>query len=156
MDTRHAGAEDDEPSVPHALQRDLARYLGSGEPPREVDERALAAAHAELADLDRSKRHRSWPRSWWPVAAAAALLVALGLWRVFAPAPAPARVLAATDIDRNGRVDVLDAFALARALQVHETQPKPELPLAWDVDGDGRVDARDVERVVQDAVKVSS
>lgn len=144
---------DDAPASP-ALQRDLARWLGGPQTPGELDERVLAAAHAEMRAPRPSRPFV--PRRWWPLTAAAAGIVALGLWRIVAPASKPMRTYAVADIDRNGHVDVLDAFALAREIKRHRTQPTPELPLAWDVDGDGRVDARDVELVTSEAVRIHS
>lgn len=141
--------------APPELRRDLARWLGGPETaPRELDERVLDAAHAEMRAPRRS--HPFIPRRWWPLTAAAAGIVALGLWRIVAPTSKPMRTYAVADIDRNGAVDVLDAFALAREIKRHRTHPTPELPLTWDVDGDGRVDARDVELVTSEAVRIRS
>jgi len=47
-----------------------------------------------------------------PLGAAAAVLLAVLVVRSFGPEPA---VLARDDVDGSGRVDILDAFALARA-----------------------------------------
>ena len=53
------------------------------------------------------------------------------------------------DVDRSGRVDILDAFVVARLvdLQDHlDDQP------AYDVNGDGKVDRADVDRIAMAAV----
>jgi hypothetical protein len=54
------------------------------------------------------------------------------------------------DLDEDGRVDVLDAFLLARRLDAGD----PGNP-AWDASGDGRVDRADVDRVAYWAVSLS-
>ncbi|MBI2928814.1 MAG: hypothetical protein HYY24_24390 [Verrucomicrobia bacterium] len=55
------------------------------------------------------------------------------------------------DIDQNGRVDILDAFALSRSLSAGRP-PRP----AWDVNGDGLVDQRDVAAVASQAVRLNN
>ncbi|HEX8912273.1 MAG TPA: dockerin type I domain-containing protein, partial [Humisphaera sp.] len=52
------------------------------------------------------------------------------------------------DVDRNGVVNVLDAFAVARGVRDGRTDP------AWDVNGDGVVDDRDAEQIARTAVTV--
>lgn len=54
------------------------------------------------------------------------------------------------DLDRNNRIDILDAFALARALDRGEA-PGPGSASA-DLSGDGRVDRADVEALARRAV----
>ena len=53
------------------------------------------------------------------------------------------------DFDRNGRVDILDAFGLARGLE-GTAAPGPE----WDLDGNGIVDRRDVDLMAMAAVRL--
>lgn len=52
------------------------------------------------------------------------------------------------DIDRSGKVDILDAFAVARGIK----SGKPSL--AWDVQGDGKVDQQDIDDIAAIAVRV--
>ena len=136
------GMHDDDPKLPDALQRDLRAAFGA-------QVRVPAAVAAALAAAARRRRLVPvWRR---PVLlAAAALLLALPLvallWRGTARSEPP---LAREDFDRNGRVDVLDAFRLSLALRRGDSVP-PEL----DLDGDGKVDARDVDRIAAVAVKV--
>ncbi len=47
------------------------------------------------------------------------------------------------DIDNDGRVDILDAFAMARRIKRGEAEP------AWDHNQDGQVDQRDVDNLAQ-------
>jgi hypothetical protein len=131
------------------------------------DERVLELARARAAQV----RGRSaalplhWPtrRAVWAVAALA--LLALASWALatrrhqtsdarrlaqVAPAPpvAPAASASIADLDRDGRVTVLDAFALARAIEAGRQDP------ALDVNRDGRVDEDDVNAVLALAVSV--
>ena len=60
-----------------------------------------------------------------------------------------ARVTAKEDIDQDGRVDILDAFALAR----HIESPR-ETVGEWDMNGDGTVDRADVDVIARAAVSL--
>lgn len=81
-------------------------------------------------------------RRWVPFAAVAAVsVVAFGAW-IGRPG------YAAEDIDRDGRIDILDACALAARIGRGEREP------GWDLNGDGVVDAQDVERVARTGVRV--
>jgi len=53
------------------------------------------------------------------------------------------------DIDGNGRLDILDAFALAR----HVVGEEP-VKMEWDLNRDGVVDAADVDDVAYAAVRL--
>ncbi|HUT28443.1 MAG TPA: dockerin type I domain-containing protein [Sedimentisphaerales bacterium] len=53
------------------------------------------------------------------------------------------------DIDRSGRVDILDAFKLARHIKAGG-QPNKK----WDMNGDGLVDRKDVDLVAFAAVRL--
>ena len=52
----------------------------------------------------------------------------------------------ARDLDGNGRVDILDAFAIAREIQNGRNQPR------FDINGDGRLTQADVNEIAQRAV----
>lgn len=136
----------DEPQVVagQALADDLAALFG---PPVDVPEHVDEAILAMGRRLARP-RPRVRVKRWAAVAAAAALAIALvpvarqALW----PEPVAA---VREDIDRNGRVDILDAFTLARHL-VGERDVKPE----WDLNEDGVVDDVDVDTVAHAAVRL--
>jgi len=53
------------------------------------------------------------------------------------------------DLDRSGRVDILDAFYLARQIE-----KQLELQNQWDVTGDGTVNQKDVDAIALAAVRV--
>ena len=120
--------------------------------PPTVDESILRAA----------RRHLEGPRpvrlGWWrwmPLAAAATALLLLVSIPQFAKHKVPRApgdaAFARWDINRDGRVDILDAFALARQLKQGGT-PNPQL----DLNGDGIVDERDVAAIAARAVKLES
>jgi len=113
-------------------------------------------AHIDRAVMDqaaRRLRRRSRVPQWtyWAASAAAVLIVAGILFlndnqRTDAPAP----VVLKNDIDRDGAVNILDAFALARQIESPE-----EVDPTWDTNGDGIVDQKDVDTVAMAAVKLN-
>jgi hypothetical protein len=56
---------------------------------------------------------------------------------------------ARADINHDGRVDILDAFALAKMLETHHS-----VGTAADLNGDGAVDERDVTIIAAEAVSL--
>ena len=54
------------------------------------------------------------------------------------------------DIDRNGRVDILDAFVLARRVEASDG-----FDAEWDINGDGIVDSKDIDAVAARAVRIN-
>jgi hypothetical protein len=135
-----------DPRDPDEL-RTLASALDDLQPhppavPGSVD--AAILSRARLA-LGRPRRRPVRLFRWAGVAAAAAAALLLSL---FSDWPRPARD--PMDIDRSGRVDILDAFAMARRI---ETGPSPDA--AWDLNRDGRIDRKDVDVVAMAAVKIS-
>jgi hypothetical protein len=50
------------------------------------------------------------------------------------------------DIDENGTVDILDAYAMARRLESGESAD------TWDFNSDGQLDESDIQLVAFDAV----
>lgn len=139
-------ADDREPDLPEALQRDLRAALGARvRIPAELDAQLVAAARDDAA---RRRRPRpAWLRP--TLLAAAALLVLLPVtWLASGDATGGAAMVR-EDFDRNGRVDVLDAYRLSLALRRGDA-----VATTFDLDGDGRVDGGDVERIAARAVRV--
>ena len=146
--------------APKALRDDLAALYGGAVPVPPAVDAAVVATGRRIQAIRR--RTRSALR-WAGVAAAAAaaiFLLAIHLGPAREPAaPAPQRpapavaealpVFNKADINRDGRVDILDAFLLAKRL-VAGRKPKPE----WDFDGDGLVDRRDVDALAAAAVRL--
>jgi len=114
--------------------------------PAEVDQRIVDEAQQHLATVA-----RRYPMPWWVAAAAVITLAAtLAIFWQHQDHPAvtrPAHV--AADLDGNGKLDILDAFALARQLQ----SSAPHDP-ACDVNHDGAVDRADVDAIAQLAVRL--
>ncbi|MCX5671269.1 MAG: dockerin type I domain-containing protein, partial [Planctomycetota bacterium] len=112
------------------------------------------------AAVPHSRRVRRIVRWAAVAAAAAAMLVVAGIQAVRHGEPraasrpavtvaAKAAPAASEDLNHDGRVDILDAFLLARRLQA-AGQPKSE----WDFTRDGVVDRRDVDAVAMSAVRL--
>jgi hypothetical protein len=124
-----------------------------------VDEGVLRAAERYLEKPVKRKWVQFLP---WFVGAGAAAVLVLVLTTAY-PTREPSREAAITiqnsgpvsnrafvreDVNQDGRVDILDAFELARALKRGETAGR------WDLNGDGVVDERDVTVIAARAVKL--
>jgi len=121
--------------------------------PPEVDRAILDRAYKHFrqvpAENGRRKVHRTW---FWRVAAAAAVVIlafSLDLTTRVEQTPERSGKAQAVDIDQNGRVDILDAFKLAR--QIESAGPTKQ---DWDLNGDGLVDRHDVDVVAFAAVRL--
>jgi hypothetical protein len=159
---------DQHDDLPESLTRDLHALYGRDlRVPESVDASILADARAGFA---RRRRFRLAVRGALVASgAAAAALVVLAIRlgsgpaagpsdvaqnqpeiRPAEPAPALAR---AEDVDHSGRVDILDAFVVARLVDVQgHLDDRP----AYDVNGDGTVDRADVDRIAMAAVETSA
>jgi Dockerin type I domain len=117
--------------------------------PPAVDETILRTARKHLAP-ETQARFRWRPFLSWLVAATAVIVAVALVFVRFKPGGRtnPAG-FAKEDINHDGRVDVLDAFAVARQLQ-HGAVTDVRL----DVNGDGVVDERDAQVIVTEAVKL--
>lgn len=139
------------PELPPALVADLRR-LEPAAPTvpdaldRLIVERGFRAAVARR----RWRRVAAWGT--WGAAAAAAAVLAVNLAgpRGTGQAPVAQRQLV-DDYNADGRVDILDAFGLARVLA-----SKQSPGVAWDLNRDGQVDQSDVDMLAAHAVKVDS
>ncbi|MEE9391470.1 MAG: dockerin type I domain-containing protein [Planctomycetota bacterium] len=175
----HAGSE----SLPEALQADLAALWadpatdGGGE-----QERLLRRQlRAELAKRCGARRRFAWARGGL---VAASLLAAISVGLYFMPgsnlapnakpAAGPDQILADAslspgqnvssplDRDGNGRVDIRDAYVLARSLRSADQGENLSVDLSADLNknssadlnGDGKVDRLDVELIAKAAVKL--
>lgn len=118
--------------------------------PRTKDEAILRAARKQLGHPASSRM--TWFRlmPWAAAAAAIVLLAAIpGLFMPPASRPLSESVFARGDLNRDGHVDILDAFTLARQLKQGGTRN-----LQFDLNGDGVVDERDVATLAARAVKL--
>lgn len=161
---------DDEPgfAVSPRFSEDLGRVFGpTAEVPADVDRAVAEAARRHFA---RRPRRLWWLRWTVPATAAAAIIVTASLWwagrgptdhsvqGIASPALRDAFTASETmrieavraDIDANGRVNILDAFALAR--HIESAGPVSQ---TWDINGDGLVDRKDVDTVAFASVRLS-
>lgn len=164
--TRHFDNEPDA-NVSPRFSEDLGKLFAPDKPvPSHVDRAVAEAARQHLAPRPR----RLWRLRWTvPATAAAAILVAASAWwfnirSTPSVAPTPSAPFATeaqrfkglsavslvhADVDRNGTVNILDAFTLAR----HVESKRPSETI-WDMNGDGLVDRRDVDAVAFAAVRL--
>ena len=121
--------------------------------PPEVDRAVLDKAHQHLTQKHWSHRILRHINIWRIAAAAAVIIFAFSLNLTQKPEPTTSQSLLvearAVDIDRNGRVDILDAFKLARYVESAERTDKK-----LDINGDGLVNSNDVDLVASAAVRL--
>jgi Dockerin type I domain len=144
--TRHGGQEPQAPAKLVAALKELpSRRVFV---PPAVDEAVLAAARRHLAGPKRSgfSIFRPWLK--WP-ALATACIVLIGLVYFSARQSRLASNFAREDLNHDGKVDILDAFQLAR-----ELQGGTKRAAGLDLNGDGVVDQRDVEIIARHAVRL--
>jgi hypothetical protein len=145
--------DDPERQISDRLRKDLR---GLFEPPGAVPPRT------DKAILDQARRRIAKPRRliirlrWAAGIAAAAAVVTIGVILLNPKSEiqnlkslGPALAAGRADVDANGRVDILDAFQLARRIEARG----PVAP-QWDLNGDGRVDRDDVNLVALAAVRL--
>ena len=110
-----------------------------------VDRAVMDAAAKRL-------RHRGKGRRFaYGAACAAAAMIVVGVlfFNMNQSADNLAQVALQKDVNRDGAVDILDAFKLARHIESAES-PKQ----GWDMNGDGVVDQKDVDTVAMVAVNM--
>lgn len=136
---------------PEPLRRALRRLGPALDVSEALDRSVLAAAAPVLARVRARRRGRRIALAALPLAAAAALVLLLApqLQRR-AHERAPGLDTARADLDRNGRVDILDAFQLARELEGGDA------PGGRDFNGDGHVDRADVDELAYLAVRLGA
>jgi hypothetical protein len=124
--------------------------------PPELDRAVIDRAHKHFERLQSGKGKRLRIHWAWRIAAAAAVIIfAFSLDLTKQTGPTTDRFSASetqvVDIDRNGRVDILDAFKLAK----HIESAGP-LQTTWDINGDGLIDRSDVDVVAFAAVRLDN
>jgi len=146
--------EDLELRVSADLRADLNTLFeprfAKGEVPPEIDRAVLDRARQHLVRPQRRRPVLRWVASAAAVAAVIILTFSLNLTKEpRLSTDSSGRAEAQADIDRNGRVDILDAFTLARHI---ESTSQPDLKL--DINGDGLVNRDDVDLVAFAAVRL--
>ncbi len=155
--------------LPERLVTDLqTSYRTATDVPRELDETILAAARTRLQTGRESTAASRWvdwlaalraawqwqPAARWSFATGAALLLLAAVLIDLEAPRVPGGTDAITaivreDLDGNGRVNIADAFLLARALENHAPYRHQ-----WDMNGDGRVGREDVDAIAAVAVNL--
>lgn len=146
-------------------EQDLERWAEQGGPPslkaglgglfptvavsRFTDERILAAARQQ--SIRRNRMRWTIRYAIGSVAAAAAvILIAIKMTHREQPSfEADRTVATAKDVNRDGKLDILDAYFMARKVAANEPLTKE-----WDFNNDGAVDNKDVDVVAFSAVKI--
>jgi hypothetical protein len=150
--------------LPEALKPTLRMRFGPvPDVPSSVDEAILTDARKHFeqhgpAALRLTKRRRVAMWQWTAIGSTVA--AACVVFFAMQPQPQqPERSFAAksnavfadtelkSDVDRNGRVDILDAFVMAR--HIRSGQDK-----SYDINRDGRFDKLDIDMVAREAVKL--
>ena len=139
MNDPHEQPDSRHETLPNALVDDLADlYDARILVPEHVDDQVLSEARQHLAPV---RRRRFRLRVW---GAAAAVILAAGLTITLIGTHQGPTLR--QDINGDGVVDILDAFAVARGIENRTQQAD------WDVNGDGDVDRRDVDDLAMLAV----
>ena len=156
-DRKRQSDPQNEPGLPERLVEDLTElYRPPAGVPRDVGDEILFAAKQQLGNTRRSWR-------WGAVGVlAATIALVFGIELIMQPrrpaprvepyvrSPIPTPTVIREDIDRSGRVDILDAFLLARRIDAGSgTQPE------WDVNMDGQINQTDVDAVALTAVRLN-
>jgi hypothetical protein len=145
MDVPEMSHPPDEFDLPPRLADALrAAYTHRADVPPRVDDAVLSVAREKFA-----RRHLLRLMARWGTGLAAGLAAVITLAVVLHRPAAPARSLAKGDVDADGRVNMVDALALARHVAAGDTlDPK------WDVNGDGVIDQKDVDAIASAAVSL--
>jgi hypothetical protein len=145
-DDRPISEDPGEEGMPALLRADLVQLdqLRTAIPGR-LDARILSSAKSGYSKRMIFRR----PGRWLMVAGTLAATVAI-LLVLHAEHLTPLFRLAREDINRNGKVDMLDAYVLAKKIDAGE-----KLDPKWDVNGDGVVDQADVDWIANAAVHIS-
>ena len=112
--------------------------------PPTTDEAILRAARAQLSPARKTRFN------WWrlaPWAAGAAACIVLLFLSLQTPKLTPG--FAREDLNRDGAVDILDAFALAKKLETGTSVGE-----GVDLNGDGKIDEQDVATLAVRAVSL--
>jgi len=155
MNEQNRQFNDVEQCVSDRFQTDLrGLFAPPGRVPPQVDQALMDQAHRRLAKPRRLIIRIRWAGG----IAAAAAVIAIGVILYHGTTSHnhqssivnhQSAAAGRADIDGNGRVDILDAFRLARHIEARG-QTRTE----WDLNGDGQVDSGDVDLVAFAAVRL--
>jgi len=128
------------PQLAQALRE---AYTHRSSIPAGVEDSILAQAHEKFA---RRRRLRLIARWGTGLAAGLAATIVLVVWLHH---PKPVQNFAKGDINRDGQVNMIDALVLAKHLATHDKSDQ-----TWDVNGDGRIDQKDVDAIAAASVSL--
>ena len=135
--------------VPDRLSDDLKTLFEPKTPVAgRVDRVVMDAARRRLTRPVPNRR-RLWIAG---ISAAAVLLLAVvlsGPWQTESASLSDNAIQMPADVDGNGRIDILDAYRLAR-----HVEGAGKLDMRWDQNHDGAVNAADVDLVASAAVRL--
>lgn len=143
------------------------RYGPQQSIPKSIDNVVLADAMAHLSKIRKPARKKLRQRNFtWLAWSAGTIAAAVLLFALMPPQPQhPAQLpgsiamndtatfneladsFVTGDVDQNGQVDILDAFALARTVESGS-----DLSVGWDQNGDGTTDHTDINLIAMNAV----
>lgn len=142
MNEEYMDQESDHELDHESLRRDLEQVLGVAPEPSN----ALRTSVLEYAAPGPVLRA---PRPWWRQPAAAGLAAAAVLTLLVLRPDSPHAPMLNGDLNGDGRVDILDAWQLSRALENGVGERK-----AGDLDADGETTPGDLDRLMQQIVAV--
>lgn len=152
MNTGHQQPEDESLQAPPALVAALKKLPPAQVTvPSAVDETILRQAREHLQDRRKVVPIPSPKRAQWLAVAASVTILGVALFlftRPETPAPITAK-FAREDINEDGQVDILDAYALTLKLDEGKTAS------TQDLNGDGVVDSKDADFIAQKAVQLT-
>jgi len=119
--------------------------------PSAVDEAILRQAREHLNDGRKVVAPAFTRRQQWLAIAASLAILGVAVFLFTRPdaVTTPATKFAREDINEDGQVDSLDAYALSLKLDEGKTAP------AQDLNGDGIVDTKDAEAIAQKSVQLT-
>jgi hypothetical protein len=112
--------------------------------PPAIDDAILNAARQHLQPKTQVWLH--WPR-FLLASAAVVIVIGFGFWIAQPHKIASDKIVG--DVNGDGRVDILDAFALARCVKA-----SPSACSSFDMNSDGVIDQRDVDLLAARAVRL--
>jgi hypothetical protein len=140
----HMSEETDQFELPEPLAGALrAAYEHRVRIPASVDQAVLSAARAKFAQRRSLRLFVRWGAG-IAVGIAAMIVVVVSLHH-----PAGNAVIAKGDINADGNLNIVDALTLARHIAAGD-----KLEKAWDINGDGVIDQKDVDALASAAVSL--
>lgn len=152
MNTEHQQPDDERLQAPPALVAALKNLPPAKVPvPAVVDAAILRHAREHLNDRRKVVAPAFTRRQQWLAIAASLTILGVAIFLFTRPnaVTPPTTKFAREDINEDGQVDILDAYALSLKLDEGKTAP------AQDLNGDGKVDTQDAEAIAQKTVQLT-